>query len=233
MVDYFKEEAKKDFKDMMSQMLSNPPPELMQQLVSAMSVQQMTAQAPQLQLVPTMVTQTIVVPSSVASMGHKDHYPIDDIDMSVPCSLVIRYGINNIHTREVAIGFATLGRQYHAHDILEEYCRVEVSTVVQGYEDDMLEIPHHEGIEKLGQAIKNFILWPRRDVQLCELPPPPSQIKSVPNPPSSPTQSLPTPPSLPSSPILPPLDPPSSPTPLSSPPQPFNYPASPPHKDPE
>jgi hypothetical protein len=29
MVDYFKEEAKKGFKDMMSQMLSNPPPELM------------------------------------------------------------------------------------------------------------------------------------------------------------------------------------------------------------
>ena len=39
MEDYFKEEAKKDFKDMMSQMLSNPPPELMQQLASAMYVQ--------------------------------------------------------------------------------------------------------------------------------------------------------------------------------------------------
>jgi len=46
MADYFKEEAKKDFRDMMSQMLSNPPPELMQQLASAMSVQQMTTQAP-------------------------------------------------------------------------------------------------------------------------------------------------------------------------------------------
>jgi hypothetical protein len=40
--DYFKQEAKKEFKNLMSQMLSNPPPELMQQLVSAMSVQQMT-----------------------------------------------------------------------------------------------------------------------------------------------------------------------------------------------
>jgi hypothetical protein len=28
--DYFKQEAKKEFKDLMSQMLSNPPPELMQ-----------------------------------------------------------------------------------------------------------------------------------------------------------------------------------------------------------
>jgi hypothetical protein len=43
MADYFKEEAKKDFKDMTSQMLSNPPPELMQQLASAMSVQEMTS----------------------------------------------------------------------------------------------------------------------------------------------------------------------------------------------
>jgi len=42
MVDYFKKEAKKDFKDLMSQMLSNPPPKLIQQLASAMSVQQMT-----------------------------------------------------------------------------------------------------------------------------------------------------------------------------------------------
>jgi hypothetical protein len=37
--DYFKQEAKKEFKDLMSQMLSNPPPKSMQQLVSAMSVQ--------------------------------------------------------------------------------------------------------------------------------------------------------------------------------------------------
>jgi hypothetical protein len=34
MANYFKEEAKKEFKDMMSQMLSNPLPELMQQLAS-------------------------------------------------------------------------------------------------------------------------------------------------------------------------------------------------------
>jgi hypothetical protein len=40
--DYFKQEAKKEFKDLMSQMLSNPPLELMQQLASVMSVQQMT-----------------------------------------------------------------------------------------------------------------------------------------------------------------------------------------------
>jgi hypothetical protein len=39
MVDYFKEEATKEFKDLMSQMLSNHPLELVQQLASVMSVQ--------------------------------------------------------------------------------------------------------------------------------------------------------------------------------------------------
>jgi hypothetical protein len=79
----------------------------------------------------------------------------------VACSLVIRYGINNHHTRKVAIGLAIPGCKYYGSDIPEDYYKVEVSTVVQGYEDDMLDIPGPEGIEKLGQAIKNFILWPR------------------------------------------------------------------------
>jgi hypothetical protein len=107
-------------------MLSNPPPELMQQLASAMSVQQMSTQSPQMQIVPT-TSQPLGTqyPSSVASTATKVRYPVDDIDRPAPCSLVIRYGLNNICTREVATGFAILGRQYHGHDILEDYCRVE------------------------------------------------------------------------------------------------------------
>jgi hypothetical protein len=92
----------------------------------------------------------------------------------VACSLVIRYGINNDRTREVAIGLAILGRKYHESDIPEDYYKVEVSTFVQGYKDDMLHILGPESIEKLGQAIKNFIIWPRQDVQLS-VPPPSSQ----------------------------------------------------------
>jgi len=34
----------------------------------------------------------------------------------------------------------------------------------------MLDILSPEGIEKLGQAIKNFILWPQRDILLSKLP---------------------------------------------------------------
>jgi hypothetical protein len=108
------------------------------------------------------VTQcTTTIPSSVASTTNKVHYPVDDIDRPVACSLVIRYGINNHRTSEVAVGLANPGLKYHESDIPEDYCKVEASMVVQGYEDNMLNIPGPEGIEKLGQAIKNFILWPR------------------------------------------------------------------------
>jgi len=108
--------------------------------------------------------QAPVVPSSIASTKDKVRYPVDEIDSLVPCSLVIRYGFNNNHTREVATGLEIPWCQFHGSEISEDYCRVEVLTTVQGYEEDMLDISGLEGIEKLGQAIKNFILWPRRDV---------------------------------------------------------------------
>jgi len=103
----------------------------------------MSTQAPQMQLVP-VVSQPLValsetiIPSSVASISNKDHYPVDDIVTSTPCSLVIRYGINNHRTREVAMGKAIpRGPKYHGADIPKDYCKVEVSTVVQGYEDEI------------------------------------------------------------------------------------------------
>jgi hypothetical protein len=105
-----------------------------------------------MQLVPTtqpLVIQCTTIPSSVASTANKVHYPVDDIDRPMACSLVIRYGINNHHTREVVVGLAILGCKSHESDILEDYCKVEVSTVVQGYEDDMLDIPGPEGMKKL------------------------------------------------------------------------------------
>jgi hypothetical protein len=254
MANYFQEEAKKDFQEMMEKLLENPPPELMQKLASAMSnaATQMSTQAPQMQLVP-VVSQPLVassetiIPSSVASTANKDHYPVDDIVTSTPCSLVIRYGINNHRTREVATGKAIPGGpKYHGADIPKDYCRVEVSTVVQGYEDEILDIPGPEDIVKLGQAINNFILWPRRDVQLRE-PPPPSQempltqessahVDPLPNPPPSPPQSLPDPPESPLH-VFPvhqpsPLHDLSTPQSTQSPP-PFNSTPSPQLKDPE
>jgi hypothetical protein len=126
------------------------------------------------------------------------------------CTLVIRYGINNNHTKKVGTGIVILGRKFHDSDIPDDYCRVEVTTVVQGSEDDMLDIPGPEGIETLGQAIKNFIFWPRRDVELVD---PPTSSSSHPQP-SPPPQTL--------VPIVHPSSPPQSshaaPHPLSNPP---------------
>jgi hypothetical protein len=84
-------------------------------------------------------------------------------------------------------------------------------TVIQGSEDDMLDIPGPEGIETLGQAIKNFILWPRRDVELVD---PPTTSSSHPQPSPSPQTLVPVHPSSPpqSSHVAPhPLSNPSSP----------------------
>jgi hypothetical protein len=79
-------------------------------------------------------------------MGNKDCYPVDDIIRHVACILVIRYGINNLRTKKVVIGLAILGRKFHGNDIPKDYCRVEVTIVIQGSEDDMLDIPGPEGI---------------------------------------------------------------------------------------
>jgi len=85
---------------------------------------------------PTPSQQATVVSSSVTSARNKDRYPVDEIKSPVHCSLVIRYGLNKNRTREVATGLAILGRQFHGSKILENYCRVEVLIVVQGYEDE-------------------------------------------------------------------------------------------------
>jgi hypothetical protein len=134
MPDYFKEEAKKEFKDLMSQMISNPSPELMHQLTSAMFVLQMTT--PQMLIIlaaqPLSSTDCTTVPSSVASTGNKSRYLDDDIIRHVVCTLVIRYGINNHHTKKVATDIEILGRKFHGSDIPEDYCRVKVTTIIQG-----------------------------------------------------------------------------------------------------
>jgi hypothetical protein len=94
--DYFKQEAKKEFKDLMSQMLSNPPLELMQQLASVMSVQHMTT--PQLQIIlaaqPLASTDCTTVQISIPSTRNKVRYPVD-------VHTGYKYGINNNRTKKV------------------------------------------------------------------------------------------------------------------------------------
>jgi hypothetical protein len=137
---------------------------------------------------PPSSTDRTTIPSYVASMGNKVCYPVDDITRAVVCTLVIRYSINNNCTKKVATGLVIPGHKFYGSDIPEEYCWVEVTMVVQGSEDDMLDIHGPLGIETLGQAIKNFILWPRRDVELVD---PPLSLSSTAQPSSPPQTAVP------------------------------------------
>jgi len=99
-------------------------------------------------------------------MTNREHYAVDDIIAPTACSLVILYGITNIRMIEVATDMVIPGHDYHNKKMLEEYYRVEVLTGVEGHRDDFLDIPTPDGVEKLGQAINEFILWPRWDIRL-------------------------------------------------------------------
>jgi len=101
-----------------------------------------------------------IVPSSMGSTTNREHYAVDDIVALTACSLVLSYGITNVRTIEVATGMVIPGRDYHNKKMLEEYCRVKVLTVMEGHRDDFLDIPTPDDVEKLGQAINEFILWP-------------------------------------------------------------------------
>ena len=136
------------------------------QQVPTIQPPQMITQMPQMQMVITQPSDSPIVPSSIGSTANREHYAIDDIVAPTACSLVISYGITNVHTIEVATGMVIPGRDYHNKKITEEYYRVEVLTVIEGHRDDFQDIPTPNGVEKLGQAINEFILWPRRDIRL-------------------------------------------------------------------
>ena len=151
---------------MLVEIMANPDSEIRQQLASVLSSQQvptmqppqMITHTPQMQMVIMQPTDSLIVPSSIGSTANREHYAVDDIVAPIACSLVISYGITNVRTTEVATGMVIPGRDYHNKKMQEEYCRVEVLTVIEGHRDDFLDIPTPDGVEKLGQAINEFIL---------------------------------------------------------------------------
>jgi hypothetical protein len=165
MRDYFKEQAKQEMKQMLVEMMANPDSEIRQQMVNVMSAQQvqwpqMITQPAEMQMVIMHPSDCPIVPSRIRSIANKEHYAVDDIIGPSACSLVISYGITNVRTIQVAIGLVIPGRKFHGNTIPNDYARVEVLIVVEGHKDDWLGIRTKEGIEKLGQAINEFILWP-------------------------------------------------------------------------
>ncbi|RCV04828.1 hypothetical protein SETIT_1G032200v2 [Setaria italica] len=90
-----------------------------------------------------------VAPSSAGSIANV-RYPVDDIQVDTPCRLV------------------TTGMEVTDHvfpkELLPEYAWVQVVTVLD--ESCELDIPIDEGIDVLGDAMIQYILWHRRDIIL-------------------------------------------------------------------
>ncbi|BAH94790.1 Os10g0199200 [Oryza sativa Japonica Group] len=109
-------------------------------------------------------SQSTQIPSSVESVENTT-YPVDSITGPTPCNLVVPIGRAG-KTKEVASGLAISGRQFHNSSILVDYARVQVARVHGDQMSLELDIPTPEGIELLGDAVNQFILWHRRDIIL-------------------------------------------------------------------
>ncbi|BAD87600.1 hydroxyproline-rich glycoprotein-like [Oryza sativa Japonica Group] len=164
--------------------------------------------------------QTTNVPNSVGSV-QTTPFPVDSITGPTPCSLVVPIGRAG-KTKEVAMGLAIPGRQFHNTAIPEDYARVQVAKVHSDHVSLELDIPAPEGIELLGDAVNQFILWHRRDIILTAAVP--AAESSTPSSSQARTAAAPAPPSPPEPPS--PRHP-SSPPPLRSPPRQPTPPPSP------
>jgi hypothetical protein len=151
----------------------------------------LAAQYPQafLDLVP-QGSQSTQIPSSVGSVENTT-YPVDSITGPTPFSLVVPIGRAG-KTKEVSSGMAIPGRQFHNSPIPADYARVQVARVNGDQMSLELDIPTPEGIELLGDAVNQFILWHRRDIILTGQFTSTTPAPSVPN-----TAAPPAPPSPP------------------------------------
>jgi hypothetical protein len=104
--------------------------------------------------------------SSVGSAPNrdKDKNPVDDIKDPTPYTLMYVKG-RTLRTIEVAEATIMPSRILHAQPIPSECATVEVTTIREGREFEDLDYPNEdEGIEKLVDAKRTFILWPREDI---------------------------------------------------------------------
>lgn len=138
---------------------------------------------------------TVQVPSSVGSVDTAP-YPVDNITGPTPCSLLVPIGRAG-KRKEVGTGLAIPGREIQNTLIPEEYARVQVAKVHAEHTSLEIDIPTPDGIQLLGDAVNQFILWHRRDILLVGPSPstphlPAPKIAAAPAPPSPPGQDSPT-----------------------------------------
>jgi hypothetical protein len=122
--------------------------------------------------------KAILTPSSVGFIANTKH-PVDDIVEDTPCKLVIPYGRKLDKFREVGTVMALTGHVF-LNPPPPKYAWVQVVSVSN--ESCEIDIPTEDGIELLGDARNQYILWHRRDIILNASPSPlqPSQERVPP-----------------------------------------------------
>ncbi|KAG2620096.1 hypothetical protein PVAP13_3NG144602, partial [Panicum virgatum] len=104
----------------------------------------------------------LIAPSSVGSTTqHK--YPVDDIQVDTPCTLVVPYGRKLNKFREVATAMVLTGHVF-PRPPAPEYAWVQVVKVMDSTCE--LDITTDDGIEVLGDVINQYVQWHRRDIIL-------------------------------------------------------------------
>ncbi|CAO2198212.1 unnamed protein product [Urochloa humidicola] len=108
------------------------------------------------------VQSGLIAPSSVESIT-QHRYPVDDIRVDTPCTLVVPYGRKQNKFRQVATAMAVTGHVFPRAPA-PEYAWVQVVTVMDATWE--LDISTDEGIEVLGDAMNQYVQWHRRDILL-------------------------------------------------------------------
>jgi hypothetical protein len=114
--------------------------------------------------VGTTTPQVVPTLSSAGSTSDNQKYPVDDINEPTPCTLLYVKG-RTLRTIEVTKAIVMATRIMHGRPVPSKCAVVEVTTIREGHEFKDLDYPdEEEGIEKLKDAKRNFILWPHKDI---------------------------------------------------------------------
>ena len=108
----------------------------------------------------------LIAPSSVGSTTHHK-YPVDDIQVDTPCTLVVPYVRKLNKFREVTTAMAVMGHVF-PRPPTPEYTWVQVVKVMDSTCE--LDITTDNGIEVLGDVINQYVRWHRRDFILQGCP---------------------------------------------------------------
>jgi hypothetical protein len=91
---------------------------------------------------------------------------VDRIREPTSCTMLVPMGRGDMML-EVATGVAhPLVGSWHGRELPQDYTRVKVLTMKPEYMKYKIEHPTPEGLVHLGEVVKQFILWNKKDIAL-------------------------------------------------------------------